>query len=278
MEENYEVFALRYADRPGRSRSESFLFDDDHAAAHAIDYFLWVIRNEARTLVVDTGFDGAESRRRGRPIFAEPVDCLKDFGIDPASLDTVVITHLHYDHAGSLDRFPNATFHLQSDEMAYATGPCMAHGALNHPFTAEHVCQMVRKVYSGRVVFHDGDAQIAPGIEVAKIGGHTRGLQAVRVKTRQGWLLLASDASHFYENYLGGKIFPIVVESDVMLEGFKRLPTLASAPGLVIPGHDPLVCDFFPRISGSADSAATYRLDVEPQRDLVRLLADYGQV
>ncbi|MEQ8653464.1 MAG: N-acyl homoserine lactonase family protein [Kiloniellales bacterium] len=278
MEEAYEVFALRYADRPGRSRCESFLFDDDHAAAHPIDYFLWVIRNEARTLVVDTGFDGAESKRRGRPIFAEPVDCLKDFGIDPASLDTVVITHLHYDHAGSLDRFPNATFHLQSDEMAYATGPCMAHSALNHPFTAEHVCQMVRKVYSGRVVFHDGDAQIAPGIEVAKIGGHTRGLQAVRVKTRLGWLLLASDASHFYENYLGGKIFPIVVESDVMLEGFKRLPTLASAPGLVIPGHDPLVCDFFPRISGSADSAATYRLDVEPQRDLVRLLADYGQV
>ncbi len=275
MDDIYEVYALRYADRPGRTRSDSFLFDPEHASPHDIDYFLWVVRNEARTIVVDTGYDAAEGERRDRAIFAEPASCLLDFGVDPQSVETVVITHLHYDHAGSLYRFPAATFHLQADEMAYATGPCMAHAALNHPFSAEHVCEMVRKVFSGRVVFHDGDAEIAPGVEVAKIGGHTRGLQAVRVKTRLGWLLLASDASHFYENYLGGKIFPIVVESDVMLEGFKRLPTLASAPSLVIPGHDPQVCRFFPRIAGTAEGAATYRLDVEPHADLAALMARY---
>ena len=70
--------------------------------------------------------------------------------------------------------------------MAYATGPCMCHDHLRYPFTADHVCEMVRNVYSGRVIFHDGDGEVAPGITVHKIGGHSRGLQCVRVMTAGG--------------------------------------------------------------------------------------------
>ena len=67
--------------------------------------------------------------------------------------------------------------------MAYATGPCMCSGTLKMPFTANHVCDMVKNVYSGRVVFHDGDGQVADGVTVHCVGGHSRGLQVVRVKT-----------------------------------------------------------------------------------------------
>ena len=268
MEETHQVFALRYAERAARVRADSFLFDDDHSAPHPVDYFLWVIRNDQRTVVVDVGYDAAEGARRGRPILREPVECLADFGIDAATVDTVIITHLHYDHAGVLDRFPAATFHLQAAEMAYATGPCMCHGTLRMPFSAEHVCAMVRKVYSGRVVFHDGDGLVAPGIELAAIGGHSRGLQAVRVKTERGWLVLASDASHFYENFLRKKPFPIVADVQAMLDGFDRLPKLATAVDLVVPGHDPLVTSIFPRVAGKTGSAAIYRLDASPLQAL----------
>lgn len=266
MEEIYEVFALKYADRNGRIRGDSFIFDDDHSSPHPMDYFIWVIRNGARTIVIDTGYDGAEATRRDRPILREPVEVLRDFGIDAGEVDTVIITHLHYDHAGTLDRFPNAVFHLQASEMAFATGPCMCHGALQMPYTAEHICDMVRKVYSGKVVFHDGDGSVAPGVEVAAIGGHSRGLQSVRVKTARGWLVLASDAAHFYENYLAGKPFPIVENLEAMYQGFERIQALASAPELVIPGHDPLVCQMFPLI-GAQGGAAIHRLDVAPIGD-----------
>lgn len=263
MEELYEVYALKYAERNARSRGDSFLFDDDHASPHAMDYFLWVLRNESRTIVVDTGYDADEARRRGRPILRDPSTCLADFGIDPAAVETVIVTHLHYDHAGSLDRFPAATFHVQAAEMAFATGPCMCHGATRMPYSAEHVCALVRKVYSGRVVFHEGEGVIAPGVEVHAIGGHSRGLQCVRVKTRLGWLVLASDASHYYENYLTGKLFPIVVDAGAMLEGFRRLPGLASGENLVVPGHDPLVRRLYPRIAGEAGGACVHRLDAD---------------
>ncbi|GAB5468301.1 MAG: N-acyl homoserine lactonase family protein [Rhodospirillales bacterium] len=269
----YEVYALKFSERSDRVRADSFLFDD-HEVVHPIDYFLWVIRNEERTVVVDTGYDAEEGAHRGRPILRDPGACLTDMGIAPETVETVVITHLHYDHAGALQRFPAATFHLQAAELAFATGPCMCEPALNHPFTAAHICQMVAKVFSGRVVFHQGDADLAPGIELIAIGGHSRGLQAVRVMTQKGWLVLASDASHFFENYLQRKMFPIVVDAEATLRGFDRLRELAEAPHQVIPGHDPLVRRLFPLLAGNPESAGLYRLDVEPLVDPKALLAD----
>ena len=107
--------------------------------------------------------------------------------------------------------------------MQYATGPCMCHAQLRIPFTVDHVCEMVRHVYSGRVIFHEGDAEIAPGITVHKTGGHSRGLQCVRVATASGPVVLASDASHYYENFEQGKVFPIVVDVEDTLRGYARL-------------------------------------------------------
>ncbi|MBB5515094.1 glyoxylase-like metal-dependent hydrolase (beta-lactamase superfamily II) [Rubricella aquisinus] len=261
MDDIWEVRALKYADRNSRTRADSFVFDDNHDAPHPMDYFIWVLTNGARQIVVDTGYDADEAARRDRPILRDPAKALEDMGLRADAVEEVILTHLHYDHAGSLHRFPNATFHLQEAEMAFATGPCMCHPTLQMPFTADHVCEMVRKVYSGRVVFHQGAGQVAPGVEVHCIGGHSRGLQAVRVKTVSGWLCLASDASHFYENFEAEKPFPIVVDVEDMLAGFRTIRRLASHDGLVIPGHDPLVTERF----AIAEAPHIWRLDRGPR-------------
>ena len=145
----YEVYAVRYAARDNRTRGESFIFDDDHQSAHPMDYSVWVIRNKARTILVNTGYDGAEATARDRPILIDSADALADIDIRSDDLYSIIITHLHYDHAGGLGRFPQAHLHMQAAEMAYATGPCMCHGALRDPFTAEHVCETVRRLYAG---------------------------------------------------------------------------------------------------------------------------------
>lgn len=263
MSDIWEVHGLRYADRKARTRGDSFLLDADHAGPHPMDYFVWLLTSGARAVVVDTGYDEAEGRRRGRPILQDPIGQLSGFGIDPERIETVIITHLHYDHAGSLSRFPKARFHLQAAEMTYATGPCMSHEQLRMPFTYRHVAEMLRYVYSGRVIFHDGDAEIAPGLTVHRIGGHSRGLQAVRVLTRVGWLCLASDAAHFYENFLRQKLFPLVVDVEDMLAGFQRIQALSGRVEHVIPGHDPLVRRIFPEVAPNI-----FRLDVEPLASL----------
>ncbi|MBU1307462.1 MAG: N-acyl homoserine lactonase family protein [Alphaproteobacteria bacterium] len=262
---SWEVFAVKYADRNQRTRKDSFLFDESHDVAHAMDYFIWVLRCDGRTILVDTGYDEEEGAKRARPIRMSPVEALKPLGIAPETVDTVIVTHLHYDHAGGLRLFPNATIHIQAAEMAYATGPCMCHGVLRAPFTATHVCEAVQRLYSGRMVFHDGDGEVADGVTVHRIGGHSRGLQAVRVQTEAGWLCLASDASHYYENFIHEKPFPIVVDLQDMLDGFKVLRRLASMPRLVIPGHDPLVREYFP--SELADHI--FRLDRGPIKDIL---------
>lgn len=243
----WQVHALKYADRNNRTRVESFLFDDNHDAPHPMDYFIWVLRREGEVILVDSGYDGAEATERGRPIIRDPREALAGIGIRAEDITQLIVTHLHYDHAGGLHLFPNATIHLQEAEMAYATGPCMCHGALQMPFTAEHICEAVRRVFQGRCVFHAGDSEVSEGVTVHCLGGHSRGLQAVRVRTDAGWLCLASDATHFYENVFESKPFPIVVDLENMLGGFKTLHRLASDRSLIVPGHDPLVTEFFPR-------------------------------
>jgi glyoxylase-like metal-dependent hydrolase (beta-lactamase superfamily II) len=260
---NWEVYALKYADRDNRTRADSFIFDDNHDAPHPMDYFVWVLKHDGEVILVDTGYDAAEARRRERPILREPGAALQGIGLKPEDITTLIITHLHYDHAGGFAQFPNATIHLQTAEMAYATGPCMCHDTLRMPFTADHVCEAIKRVYSGRAVFHEGDGQIADGVTVHCIGGHSRGLQAVRVRTDAGWLCLASDAAHYYENVFLQKPFPIVVDLEDMLSGFSKLKELASAPNLIIPGHDPLVSSLFP----NAGPDFAFRLDRGPSHD-----------
>ena len=258
---SWEVFAVKYADRTNRVRADSFIFDDAHDVAHPIDYFMWLLRSGDRTILVDTGYDSAEAADRDRPILMEPHAALAPLGVRPDAVSELIVTHLHYDHAGGLHLFPNATLHMQAAEMAYATGPCMCHDALRMPYTGDHICEAVQRLYSGQVRFHDGDAQIADGVTVHKIGGHSRGLQAVRVRTHAGWLALASDASHFYENLRTGVPFLIVVDLQDMLDGFETLYRLASKPELIVPGHDPLVMQHFP----AGPAAHIVRLDVGPK-------------
>ena len=66
--DTYEVLALKYAELATRKRFESFIAADEHDGPHPIDYFVWVIRNADRTIVVDTGFDAAEGAKRGRKV------------------------------------------------------------------------------------------------------------------------------------------------------------------------------------------------------------------
>lgn len=241
----YEVYALKYAHHERNAR-QNFIHADIHDGSMPMDYFVWIVRNADRVVVVDTGFGREVAQKRKREFLRCPVDSLKLLGIDAADVRDVVITHMHYDHVGNFSLFPNARFHVQDKEVGFATGRNMRHVCFRGAYEADDVVALVRKVYEDRVVFHDGDDDLFPGISLHLIGGHTAGLQAVRVWTRKGWLVLASDASHYYANMEQGNPFPIVYNVGDMLEGQQRLYRLADARELVIPGHDPAVLDRFP--------------------------------
>ena len=242
----YEVYALRYAhhERPAR---DNFMFGDDiHDGPQALEFYVWVIRGNGRTFLVDLGFDHAGAERRGRSVIRLPSEALGMLNIQPESIEDVIVTHLHYDHAGDLNAFPNANLYLQERELAFATGKHMALSTVRMAFDVEYVCDFVRAVYDERVTFVNGSKEIAPGVSLHHIGGHTDGHQAVRVWTEAGWLVLASDAIHLYANRDLPNPFPIVHTVTAMVAGYGRLDELASHRDLIIPGHDPLVLSRFP--------------------------------
>ena len=264
--EPFELLAIRYGEHTGRRASENFIGADTHEIGRNLEYFVWVARRFDKVFIIDTGFNANSAAARGRTMLRLPEDGVRAIGIDPGQVDQVILTHLHYDHAGSLGSFPRACFHVQDAEAAYATGRCMCHSYLRHPFDVEDVVGFVRNVYANRVEFHDGFSELASGLTLHKVGGHSAGLQIVRVWTKRGWVVIASDATHYYDNMKRGLPFPAVYNVGDMMEGFRTVQALADGPDHIIPGHDPLVMALYPPVSRELEGIAV-RLDVAPRAD-----------
>jgi glyoxylase-like metal-dependent hydrolase (beta-lactamase superfamily II) len=258
----YEVYAIRYGMRPAQ-RPDNFVRGDPDNRPMPMDYFVWVIRGEQRLFVVDTGFGPKVAAKRARTLFRTPAEGLALLGVNVETVKDVIITHFHYDHIGTNDEFQNARFHLQEDEMVYTTGRHMQYDQLNSGYEVNEVAGMVRLVFENRVKFYVGDAALAPGISIHLIGGHTHGLQCVRVHTQRGWVVLASDTTHYYEHFEKLRVFPSVFDVGEVIDGYEKLLRLADSPRHVIPGHDPLVMERYPAPSPELKGIVV-RLDVAP--------------
>jgi glyoxylase-like metal-dependent hydrolase (beta-lactamase superfamily II) len=139
----------------------------------------------------------------------------------------------------------------------------MCHGVLRQAYDVEDMVAFVRALYADRVVFHDGSAELAPGLTIHRVGGHTAGLQVVRVWTRRGWVVLSSDAAHLYANLDERVPFPIVHDVGALLEGYRMLHELAETRDHIVVGHDPMVMDLY-RAPAAALEAIAVRLDEQP--------------
>ena len=246
-EDIYHIYCLRYGRVAGRRVHENFAFRDMHDGPMPLDLYVWIIRNRHRSILVDTGFSHRAAGERNLAIDFNPAEGLARIGLPPEAIEDIVITHLHFDHAGNIDRFPNARFHIQDAEAAFATGRCMCDRFLRRPFDVEDVVSLVRNLYAGRVSFHDGDAAPFPGVTLHRLPGHSMGMQAVRVQTPRGPVLLASDVSHFYANFLRRAPFALTVDAVATLKSYTRLMELTGGEvERIIPGHDPKVRQLYP--------------------------------
>jgi glyoxylase-like metal-dependent hydrolase (beta-lactamase superfamily II) len=206
-----------------------------------MDYFVWALTNGTRTVVVDLGFTEPVGTTRGRQFLRRPAEGLAAIGVDCAHVEDVIVTHFHYDHTGTYADFPRATFHVQDAEMRFYTGRHAARAAFRRSVEVDDIAAFVRLNYEGRVRFVDGEAAIAPGIHVHRVGGHTAGMQIVTVQTERGRAVLAADASHYYRNLEEDIPFMTLHDLPGTYEAFRRIRALADAPALIVPGHDPLV-------------------------------------
>ena len=259
----YEVFALRYAMRDAR-RSDHFIGGDPHDGPMPMDYFVWVIRNADRAIIVDSGFTAEVAAKRKRTFLRDPIDALSLLDVKIEDVKDVVLTHLHYDHVGNFHRFPNAEFHLQEPDLHFAVGRHMRYPHMSHSFEVEDVVGIVRMNYQQRVRLHNGIVDLAPGITLHPAPGHSAGLQFVRVNTARGPVVLASDVTHYFENMNSGRPFTTCVSLAESLDSYELLRKAAPTPEHIVPGHDPIVMQIYPAPRPDLQGIAV-RLDVAPK-------------
>jgi glyoxylase-like metal-dependent hydrolase (beta-lactamase superfamily II) len=228
--------------------------------------YVWLITCGERHILVDTGFNKESGLKRNRLQERCPIETLSRCGIDPDQVEDVVMTHLHYDHAGNMNKLRNARFYIQRREIEFVTGPSMAssHPSLGGSMEVGDIRAVVDLVFAGRVVVLDGFVEIAPGIEAYLVGGHTPGLQILRVKTARGWVVLANDACHYELNLTERQPISYFVNLEDMFAGFDKVFRLADGDhSRIIPGHDPIVMHRFPALAQSLEGIAA-RVDLSP--------------
>ena len=275
----YEIYAIRYAKQALRSDGHMFLGGDHSKMIHGLDFFTYALKGGGRNWIVDTGMTAKQSERMGRKydFICRPSEALAKIGITAASEPDVILTHAHFDHVGTLEDYRQARFHIQDEEMLHVTGRDMTHAPFRAAYHAEDIKQLVDLVFADRMIFHKGDVMLAPGIEFILIGGHARGQAVLRVHTARGWVILASDAVHVFEETDQERPFAIFYDLPGMLEGYRRLNRLAAAGGawapegakqnprdMLIPGHDYRVTSAYPA-AGPGLEGQILRLDKPPK-------------
>lgn len=238
----FAVYAIRYADRLGRRGQLFSGYDECSELPHEVAYYVWLALSASHTVLVDAGLrpEAARHRIAGLRFGPSPLETLDALGVPAHEIPHVVLTHLHYDHTGLVRELDRADVFVQWSELAYWTGPVAARINREHWLTcADDLAHVRSAVTSHRVRLTSGDTELMPGVSVHWVGGHTAGMQVVRVRTAHGWLVLASDASHFYENLETDRPPTIVHCTPEVYAAFDRLRALADAPELVVPGHDP---------------------------------------
>lgn len=245
----YEVLAVRYGTRQ-TTRSEVFLnyhVYDEPDGPIGMDYFFWLLRDGERVILVDCGFDPEVGARRGREVLCTPTEALERLGLGVGAVDLMIVTHAHYDHIGNLRAFPDTPLLVAASELAFWSGPYGERRQFATSTEAPEIAELRAAASQGRITTFSGRTSPRPGIDVLEVGGHTPGQSVVVVDVADGGrVVLASDATHYYEEYDLDRPFAFVADLEAMYRGFDTLRELEGRAGSVlVPGHDPEVMERF---------------------------------
>lgn len=155
-------------------------------------FTVWLIRDGEQLILVDTGPAGTVSKTSGRLPAA-----LAAIGVNPASIDAVIVTHMHVDHiaglvAGGRPSFPRAEIYIDQRDVAHFTDAAMASNAPDLLKSSFAKAQEVVSLYP-RLQRIDGERQIVRGISTVDLAGHTPGHIGVRIEDDGQSLMLVAD-------------------------------------------------------------------------------------
>ncbi len=245
----YEIYALKYAG-PFKRPLAKVIWNKGWEETIEVNYYIWAVRGQGVTIVVDCGVAPALAKKMALENYVSPVDVLSRIGIDASKVETLVVTHINFDHVSGIELFPRARVYVQQREFDfYLKDPV----SKKPPFlmSSDPVGNAYLAGLEGtdRLVLVDGDREILPGIELLLAPGHTQGLQAVAVNTEKGTAIVGSDCGHVFKNYEEEIPSCFIVDLAAWMQSYDMLKARVSSLGLLFPGHDVKMLIDYPKVT-----------------------------
>lgn len=253
---SYRIKCLRTATH--RAPKPVFLFMEGFGEEVTVNCYFWLVQGEGRNILIDTGMGGShqldygeygadflalhEGSKSGFPVGEgeDTVSQLAACGLTPGDIDTVILTHLHYDHMANITLFPHAQVYVNRYGWEFALRRELAiFDSFPHP-----LLRFMQAEMSERLRLLEDEAEVLPGIRVSRVGGHTRCSQAVFIAMEDGAVAaITGDVAFLYENLerehpIGFGISPI--ESAIAIRRLKQ------EADILLPGHDPAILVRYP--------------------------------
>lgn len=214
MDANYSIWVLEYAHVENYHLS-GLIYGAHNEGYRRLPYSYVLIKGHGHVAMVDVGYNhkeygGVLGERFGVEGWHGAREVLAECGVAPADVDTVFITHAHFDHMGNTDEFPNATFYLQERELSKWIWAMSLPERMRWTMGATDPADILRAVdlaAQGRLtVLQGGQENVLPGVDVhAAFDSHTYGSQWVHVRndgktpSQDSWVL-AGDLVYVFEN------------------------------------------------------------------------------
>ncbi|MBY8986668.1 MAG: N-acyl homoserine lactonase family protein [Candidatus Lokiarchaeota archaeon] len=249
MINEYEIYALKYAG-PSPGPGAMGIWNKDWDKMISYSFYLWCIKGNNETIVVDTGETPSFAMEMKLPEYSSPVEVLSRIKVKAEEVRKVIITHCHRDHVNGVSLFPNATFYLQEAEYYFwAKNPIASRPPFKYSLDETAIGYLKSLEGTDRLSLLQGDQKILPGIECLLAGGHTIANQAVAVNTNKGTAIIGSDCGHFFRNYR--EDWPSIFITNLVewMKSYDKLRAKASSMDLLFPGHDPIMTENYPKIA-----------------------------
>ena len=246
---DYEIYALKYAG-PFTRTGAHLMWYRDWDKIEKINYYIWCIRGASETVIVDTGVTPEMARDRELNGYVNPVEVLARMNVNAEDIRHVIITHMHWDHAGGVSLFPRAAFYIQEKEYRFwQDNPVAGRPPFKQVSDSASNIFLASIENTDRLILLNDDQPILPGIECLLSPGHTVALQSVAVNTDRGTAIIGSDCAHVFRNYTEDWPSSLIVDLVEWMKTYDKLGERVSSPDLLFPGHDRLLLENYPEIA-----------------------------
>ncbi len=232
MTGKYTIYPLHLGDIVRQKSNMAYMREPGTKVTFPIIAFY--VTDGQTKILVDNGGTPPDHRYQPyeRTAEQEPVRALKRLNVEPGDITNVILTHLHWDHAGNNRLFPGAKFYIQRTELQYAVAPLKIHeGSYDYDL-----------IFRTKYHVLDGDCKIFDGISVITTPGHSPGSQSVVIETEEGPYLIAGDLIGLYECYESDPMVANGIHTDLVAY-YKSLEKVRALNCRVLPGHDPTVLE-----------------------------------